>query len=110
MTMPSERLGGPVRDKLRLYWSHCGAYRANHPQLFPEKSRLRSLDGVFNLGQEVIDRGYTAFKTNILIPGEPSRVINNPEQNVDIAMLKSVDNLISTFRKSVGGNVNILQT
>src|SRR6516225_9198896 len=23
-----EMLGGPVRDRLQLYWSHCGTYRA----------------------------------------------------------------------------------
>ena len=22
-----EMFGGPVRDKIRLYWSHCGTYR-----------------------------------------------------------------------------------
>ncbi|MBS0242055.1 MAG: mandelate racemase/muconate lactonizing enzyme family protein, partial [Proteobacteria bacterium] len=26
----AEMLGGPVRDRLRLYWSHCGSYRLNH--------------------------------------------------------------------------------
>ena len=25
-----EMLGGPVRDRLQLYWSHCGTYRARH--------------------------------------------------------------------------------
>jgi L-alanine-DL-glutamate epimerase-like enolase superfamily enzyme len=24
-----EMLGGPVRDRLQLYWSHCGTYRAS---------------------------------------------------------------------------------
>ena len=66
------------------------------------------MDDIFNLGKEVVERGYTAFKTNILIPGEPSRVINNPEQNIDIAILKSIDNLISTFRKAVGDKADIL--
>ena len=27
-----EMLGGPVRDKLRLYWSHCGTYRVAWPE------------------------------------------------------------------------------
>jgi len=103
-----ELFGGAIRDRLRVYWSHCGAYRANHPHLFPDKPRLSSMDDIFNLGKEVIERGYTAFKTNILIPGEPSRAVRNPEQNVDIAMLKSVDNLISTFRKAVGDKADII--
>jgi galactonate dehydratase len=24
-----ELLGGPVRDRIRLYWSHCGTYRVS---------------------------------------------------------------------------------
>ena len=27
-----EVLGGKVRDALRVYWSHCPAWRINHPQ------------------------------------------------------------------------------
>ena len=25
-----EMLGGPVRDRLQLYWSHCGTWRISH--------------------------------------------------------------------------------
>ena len=27
-----ELLGGPVRDRIRLYWSHCGTYRVSRGQ------------------------------------------------------------------------------
>src|SRR5262245_50937254 len=27
-----EMLGGPVREQLRLYWSHCGTYRLHHAE------------------------------------------------------------------------------
>ena len=101
-----ELFGGAIRDRLRVYWSHCGSYRVRQPNMFPDKPRLRSMDDIFNLGKEVVERGYTAFKTNIIIPGEPSRVIR--EQDVDIALLKSVDNLMNTFRKAVGDRVDIL--
>jgi len=100
--------GGAVRDKLRVYWSHCGTYRARHPELYPDKARIRSLDDIYDLGKEVVARGYTALKTNMIIPGEPSRVIKNPEQNVDFATLKSIENLISAFRKGVGDEADIL--
>jgi L-alanine-DL-glutamate epimerase-like enolase superfamily enzyme len=103
-----ELFGGAIRDKIRVYWSHCGTYRARYPQLYPDKPRLKTYDDIFNLGQEVVEHGYTAFKTNMVIPGEPGRVIANPEQNIDVNILKSVDNLISTFRKAVGDNADIL--
>ena len=30
-----ELLGGAVRDRLRVYWSHCGTYRVNWPEAHP---------------------------------------------------------------------------
>jgi len=27
-----EMLGGPVRERIRLYWSHCGTYRFSWPE------------------------------------------------------------------------------
>jgi L-alanine-DL-glutamate epimerase-like enolase superfamily enzyme len=99
--------GGPIRDKIRVYWSHCGTYRARRPEFYPDNPKIRSLDDIYNLGKEVMEKGYTALKTNIIVPGNPSRVIANPEQNVDIGVLKTIDNLMSTFRKSVGDKVDL---
>ncbi len=31
-----EMLGGPIRDRLLLYWSHCGTYRARHGERIRE--------------------------------------------------------------------------
>jgi galactonate dehydratase len=59
-------LGGPVRDRLRLYWSHCGTYRLH----YAEKMGLppiRTLDDVRKLGEHVRERGFTALKTNIFL-------------------------------------------
>src|SRR5439155_188191 len=63
-----ELLGGPVRDRIRLYWSHCGTYRLSwgaDMQLPP----LRTLDDVVKLGKEVAASGYTALKTNVFMLG-----------------------------------------
>src|SRR5919204_967426 len=59
-------LGGPVRDRIRLYWSHCGTYRlqwAKEMQIPP----LRTLQDVVQAGKEVASRGYTALKTNVFV-------------------------------------------
>jgi L-alanine-DL-glutamate epimerase-like enolase superfamily enzyme len=103
-----ELFGGAVRDKIRVYWSHCGTYRARYPELYPNSPRLKTYEDIYNLGQEVVQRGYTAFKTNMVVPGEPSRVLANPEQNVDVSILNAIDKLISTFRKAVGDKADIL--
>ncbi|HIC72355.1 MAG TPA: mandelate racemase/muconate lactonizing enzyme family protein, partial [Alphaproteobacteria bacterium] len=39
-----EMLGGPVRDSIRLYWSHCGTYRLHHHEVLGVP-QLNSLDG-----------------------------------------------------------------
>src|SRR5438046_1836438 len=62
-----ELLGGPVRDKIRLYWSHCGTYRVGpRAELFGSKP-LESLDDVVELGREVVASGFTGLKTNIIL-------------------------------------------
>ena len=35
---------------------------------------LRTYDDIAALGKEVVERGFTALKTNIVIPGEPGTV------------------------------------
>ena len=99
--------GGPLRDKIRVYWSHCGTYRARNPEYYPKSPPIKSLDDIYNLGKEVVQRGYTAFKTNIITFAGPPRSIRSFDQNIDFATLKAIDNLMSTFRKAVGDDVDI---
>ena len=64
-----ELLGGPIRDRIRLYWSHCGTYRlawSKEMQLPP----LSTLDDVVKAGREVAARGFTALKTNVFVLGQ----------------------------------------
>src|ERR1700738_2420866 len=56
--------GGPYRDRLTLYWSHCGTYRFRHADKMGREP-IRSLDDVRALGREVADRGFKALKCNI---------------------------------------------
>ena len=102
-----ELFGGPLWDKIRVYWSHCGTYRARSPELFTTSPPLRTMDDIAKLGEEVVARGYTALKTNIIIPGERPRMLRTFDQNIDYNILKAIDKLISTFRKAVGDGVDI---
>ena len=56
-------LGGKVRDRVRVYWSHCGTWRISRGDLYPPP--VKTLDDVRALGQEVRERGFTGLKTNI---------------------------------------------
>ncbi len=60
-----ELLGGKIRDRIRVYWSHCATWRINHPDWY--KPAITDLDGVKAIGREVREKGFTALKTNIFI-------------------------------------------
>jgi len=102
-----ELFGGPIYDKIRVYWSHCGTYRTRNPELYPGKPALKTYDDIARLGEEVAASGYTALKTNILTPGEPPRMLWSMEQNIDPGILKTIDRLMSTFRKAVGDDIDL---
>ena len=63
----------PVRERIRLYWSHCGTYRLSwsEPMQIPP---LRTLDDVVAAGKEVVANGYTALKTNIFLLADRPRL------------------------------------
>ncbi|HSC91311.1 MAG TPA: mandelate racemase/muconate lactonizing enzyme family protein [Gaiellaceae bacterium] len=69
-----ELFGGPTRDTVPLYWSHCGTTRARAWEV-TETPKLASYDDVAELGREVVARGYGAFKTNIVVPGDEPQVL-----------------------------------
>src|SRR5262244_3878508 len=88
-------LGGKLRDRIRVYWSHCATWRINHPGFF--KPPITDLEGVRAIGREVRDKGFTALKTNIFLyePGGKNPTGHRPgfsvpfypELNVDRAVL-----------------------
>ena len=58
-----EMFGDPVRDRLKLYWSHCGGYRLEHADTMGVEP-VRSLDDLALLGAEVARCGFSALKSN----------------------------------------------
>jgi L-alanine-DL-glutamate epimerase-like enolase superfamily enzyme len=69
-----ELFGGPTRDTVPLYWSHCGTTRARAFEV-TGTPKLASYEDVTALGREVVERGYGAFKTNIVVPGDEPSVL-----------------------------------
>ncbi len=104
-----ELWGGPLRDRVRLYWSHCGTTRARLGELLGTPP-LRSYDDVVALGREVVARGFTALKTNIVIPGDPATVyfpgfasgINSTDGAPTVEVLGAIERLLTAFREGAG--------
>jgi L-alanine-DL-glutamate epimerase-like enolase superfamily enzyme len=109
-----ELFGGPTRDNVRVYWSHCGSSRARNYELIGVPP-LRTMDDIAALGREVVEKGFTALKTNIVFPGDPASVYfpgfsNGPgttDGNVTPQLLRHIETLIGTFREAVGPDVGI---
>ncbi len=109
-----ELFGGPTRDEVRVYWSHCGSSRARYYELMGVPP-LRSMEDIAALGHEVVEKGFTALKTNIVIPGDPSSVYfsgfgggpGSTDGNVTTQLLNHIETLIATFREAIGSDVDL---
>ena len=110
-----ELFGGPTREKVRVYWSHCSTTRALQHAYLEDVAPLRTMDDIAALGREVVARGFSALKTNIVFPGDPPTAhfpgfASGPDStdgNVSTQLLGHIDTLIGTFRDAVGPEVDI---
>lgn len=112
-----ELFGGPMRERIRLYWSHCGTTRARYAEHVGTPP-INTLADIAELGREVVQRGFTALKTNVVIPREQSQAgfgelaglgseVQGTDQIVTTPLLRHIERLIGTFRDAVGPDVDI---
>jgi L-alanine-DL-glutamate epimerase-like enolase superfamily enzyme len=109
-----ELLGGKLRDRIRLYWSHCATWRINHPTFY--KPAITDLDGVKAIGREVREKGFGALKTNIFIyeDGKPKgwgpgfRRPFYPELNVDKTVLRNLRMHLEALDDGAGPDTDLL--
>jgi L-alanine-DL-glutamate epimerase-like enolase superfamily enzyme len=107
-------LGGKIRDRIRLYWSHCATWRINHPTHYPPA--ITDLLGVKTMGTEVREKGFSALKTNMFIyendhvrgwrPGFGTPF--EPARNVDRKVLRNLRDHLEAFREGAGPDMDIL--
>ena len=112
-------LGGAIRDRLRLYWSHCGTYRMNEVTAdYIGKPVMTSLDHVAELGAEVVEAGFGALKCNMYVFGERNYVHSPgfgrnlgapevPSLNAERTLLRQLEAQMEALRRG-GGDVDIL--
>jgi len=110
-----EMFGGPVRDRLRLYWSHFGTYRLHHADKIGVEP-LKDLAGVEKLAGEVVARGFTGMKTNIFMfddgnadlhmPGFGNRD-ELPELNWSRDLCRRLRDQIAAMRSGAGDDADL---
>ena len=113
-------LGGPIRDRMQVYWSHCGTYRARYADRIKEWAGVepvRTLDDVVALGARGAgDKGFKGLKTN-LIRFEPGRHYmygpgtggqpGFPELNADTDIADAAVDQLAAFREGAGTGVGL---
>jgi len=109
-----ELLGGKVRDRIKVYWSHCPTWRINHPKFY--KPAVTNLDQVRETGAEAKARGFSALKTNLFIHDDGDAhawragfgVPFLPELTVDDRLIRNVRNHLEALREGAGPDMGIL--
>ena len=108
--------GGKLRDRIPVYWSHCGSYRMRNPDLCGTPA-VRSYDDMMRTGEEVRKKGFTACKTNIAMEVDgklrayrPGFVVGKgfPERNWDAFIARSAAKTVEAFRAGVGPDVGVM--
>jgi len=109
-------LGGAVRDRMRLYWSHCGTYLlTDEGSSSIGQPKLRNLDDVVALGRRVRESGYKGLKTNIFLfdqdpplyfPGF-GRGGDTPALNIEKSVIRNLRQQLEAFREGAGENIGI---
>src|ERR1700761_7074914 len=113
-----ELLGGPIRDRLRLYWSHCGTWRVSFADRIKEWTGfepIRSLADVERAGADVAKRGLKGLKTNIMRFDVDPPVIHMPgfngpgwpECNIDKPLVDALRAELSAFRRGAGADMGL---
>ncbi|MEJ7602115.1 MAG: mandelate racemase/muconate lactonizing enzyme family protein [Kofleriaceae bacterium] len=66
----AELFGGPLRDRVPLYWSHFAVNRMTGEKWLG-KAPIRTLADVARVAREVTELGYRAVKTNLILWNDP---------------------------------------
>src|SRR3989338_10547196 len=107
--------GGAVRDKIPLYWSHCGTSRVRASDMV-KKPQIKTLEDIKEFGKEVVISGYRAVKTNIGILDSNPRVYmpgfakseGGPELNADKEVLRAIDEWVGVLRNTLGSKIDLI--
>lgn len=113
-----EMLGGPVRDTLQLYWSHCGTWRVSFADTIKEWTGfdpIRSLADVEKAGAEVRERGFKGLKTNMMMFDTEKPYVHMPgfngpgwpELNYDRRVRDALVAQMGAFRRGAGPGVGM---
>jgi galactonate dehydratase len=112
----SSLFGGPVRDRIPVYWSHTGTYRVRNAELMGVPP-LRTYDDLARHCEDIRKQGFRALKTNILLTDGKTLISFSPgfgrspgwpELNWDPATLTAAKNTVAAARAGAGPDMGVM--
>ena len=114
-----ELLGGPIRDRIPLYWSHCGYARVRWPDRVKEwtgGTPIRSRADIVAHAREIAQAGFKGLKTNpfrfdldppaVHMPGFNGSP-GWPELNITKSLVAGIVDQMEAFAEGGGPDMNL---
>lgn len=111
--------GGPFRDSVPVYWTHCGSYRVRHASFYEAAGHppIRSLDDFVAVGREAAEAGFRVIKTNpVFFEGGTPRFFNGGfriepgflDRSMSDARIEAVVDQLSALRQGAGPGMGLM--
>lgn len=107
--------GGPIRDRVPLYWSHWGTTRVRAASCANVKP-IKDLEQVAELVAETKEQGFSALKTNVILFDPDARVYmpafgsysGAPELNASREIIAGTVAYLSAIRAAAGRGFDLM--
>lgn len=112
-------LGGALRERLPVYWSHCASFRVWRRAFFENElgfAPVRTLDDIRGLARHAISSGFGAIKTNPLNLWPQSKPFNSGfrmgagmlERHPDAQQISEMRQVCAAFRDGLGPHAGLM--
>jgi L-alanine-DL-glutamate epimerase-like enolase superfamily enzyme len=113
-------LGGPIRDKVPVYWTHCGSYRVGPREAFYTSlgfDPIRTMDDLVAVAKEAVKQGYRAVKTNpVFFDKEKPYFFNGGfrpapgflDRSMSDRQLAQIVEQMTAYREAIGPDVGLM--
>lgn len=110
-----ELFGGPVRERIPLYWSHCGTSRVRAWKEV-KRPQIKSPADLKSFGREIQKSGFSAVKTNLALLGDIPHIYmpgfakseGGPELSAPARLLREIDRYVGSFRAAIGKDIDMM--
>ncbi len=111
--------GGAFRDRIGVYWTHCGSYRVLHAAFYERigMAPVRTLDDFVAIGREAASAGFKVLKTNpVFFGANGARMINGGfriapgflDRSITDAQIEAVVDQLSALRQGAGPAIGLM--